>query len=432
MARQSYPDGLAVRNADRGWNVQLTPRGIKASLSHGFDETLARSVPFIPRIIESGIYLDFIQKKPGLMSHIFANRIWLDGREYVVGFVLREDTNGNRFYDHELTQVLSPDRLAPRPKREATTEQWTDQKHDAAETPELLTNQGAVMNMLRDRLGVNDGTGRILFQDETDAAPESGRRPAVVIRGDELGVPEGAGLKEDVAAAKKYYDALKFESEHGRPVKQPQLDKPVRFSGKGWKKNTYGGANIDKWKLFSGLREIIENSTLFQSQELSKDRKDAFFRFHWAETEVVLDGMPRRVGLTLAEDADGNLFYNLNADVDAWAQKSDFSNLPGDSKPGESKSLDQSANAPARNSMTASGDGVNLYIPPQRETPAAPSGPAPRAYPFEKERTYGKNNPDSLQTDRFPEGSVVHADRANRGSVMTILRESCGVNQRPG
>ena len=112
-ARESYPDGMTVGNADRGWNVRITPSGVKASLSHGFDETLARSVPFIPQIVESGIYLDSMEKKPGLVSHIFANRIRLDGKEYVVGFVLREDRNNNRFYDHELTQIIDPDRLIP-------------------------------------------------------------------------------------------------------------------------------------------------------------------------------------------------------------------------------------------------------------------------------------------------------------------------------
>ena len=46
-----------------------------------------------------------------------------------------------------------------------------------------------------------------------------------------------------------------------------------------------------------------------------------FTRLHWVETSVDLDGRPHRVGLMLAEDTTGNLFDNLNADVDAWAQK---------------------------------------------------------------------------------------------------------------
>ena len=154
-ARTAFPQGTTVANADTGWGVQVTPRGITKTLSHGYDELLARSVPFIPQIIESGIHLDSIEKKPGLMSHIFANKIRLDGQDYVVGFVLREDANGNRFYDHELTKIISPDSLN------------ADRFPDGSVVHAARANRGDVMNILRERLGVNDGTGQILFQPDT-------------------------------------------------------------------------------------------------------------------------------------------------------------------------------------------------------------------------------------------------------------------------
>lgn len=154
-ARTAFPQGTTVANADTGWGVQVTPRGITKTLSHGYDELLARSVPFIPQIIESGIHLDSIEKKPGLMSHIFANKIRLDGQDYVVGFVLREDVNGNRFYDHELTKIISPDSLN------------ADRFPDGSVVHAARANRGDVMNILRGRLGVNDGTGQVLFQPDT-------------------------------------------------------------------------------------------------------------------------------------------------------------------------------------------------------------------------------------------------------------------------
>lgn len=153
-AKQHFGTDTLVSNADRGWNVHITAKGIKDTLHHGFDPLLAKSVPFIPQIIEGGIHLDSIEKKPGLMSHIFANKIRLDGQDYVVGFVLREDDNGNRFYDHELTEIISPDWLKPGPAL-----QEGNVVHQ--------TNRGDVMNILRERLGVNDGTGQILFQPDT-------------------------------------------------------------------------------------------------------------------------------------------------------------------------------------------------------------------------------------------------------------------------
>lgn len=150
-AKDRFSGGTPVVNADTGWQVQVTPKGIEDSLSHGFDELLARSVPFIPQIIKGGIHVASIEKKPGLMSHIFANKIRLDGQDYVVGFVVREDDNGNRFYDHELTEIINPDWLAPGP---------------ALQDGNVVhrTNRGDVMNILRDKLGVNDGSGQVLFQ----------------------------------------------------------------------------------------------------------------------------------------------------------------------------------------------------------------------------------------------------------------------------
>ena len=178
-ARTAFPQGTTVANADTGWGVQVTPSGIKASLHHGYDELLARSVPFIPQIIESGIHLDSIEKKPGLMSHIFANKIRLDGQDYVVGFVLREDRTGNRFYDHELTKIISPDWLKP---GRDTSEEALGHRTNRGISPDSLNadrfpdgsvvhaaraNRGDVMNILRERLGVNDGTGQVLFQPDT-------------------------------------------------------------------------------------------------------------------------------------------------------------------------------------------------------------------------------------------------------------------------
>lgn len=177
-ARTAFPQGTTVANADTGWGVQVTPSGIKASLHHGYDELLARSVPFIPQIIESGIHLDSIEKKPGLMSHIFANKIRLDGQDYVVGFVLREDRTGNRFYDHELTEIINPDWL--KPGRDTSEEALGHRTNRGIPSDWLKpgpalqegnvvhrTNRGDVMNILRERLGVNDGTGQVLFQPDT-------------------------------------------------------------------------------------------------------------------------------------------------------------------------------------------------------------------------------------------------------------------------
>lgn len=157
MGAQGIFAETAVVNVDTGWEVRIAPGGIKSSLRHGYDELPARFMPFIPPIVEGGIHLDSREKKPGLLSHIFANRLRLDGQEYVVDFVLREDRRGNRFYDHELPEIINPDGLKP---GSDTSEEALGHR----------ANRGDVMNMLRERLGVNDGTGQVLFQPEAHAA----------------------------------------------------------------------------------------------------------------------------------------------------------------------------------------------------------------------------------------------------------------------
>lgn len=207
-ARERFPKGTSTTNVDTGWDVQITPKGVRDSLSHGFDALLARSVPFIPQIIESGIHVDSIRKTPQLLSHIFAGKIRLDGQDYVVGFVLREDVNGNRFYDHELTKIISPDWLVPgHPSNEGPSSEgssghrtnrgispdWLKPGRDTSE--EALghrTNRGDVMNILRERLGVNDGTGQILFQ--PDAAGKDRARIRLDSRTAAIRIFKGADM----------------------------------------------------------------------------------------------------------------------------------------------------------------------------------------------------------------------------------------------
>lgn len=223
---------------------------------------------------------------------------------------------------------------------------------------------------------------------------ERGMSNPVVVRSEDLGVPEGAGLPEYIAAAKACHDALKLESESGKPVIQPQLEKPVRFSRKGWRKNQSTGADADKWKLFPKPREIIETSTLKSTEAVNKPRKDGFVRFHWVENVVELDGSPRLVGVMLAEDAKGNLFYNINADVEGWrAKKGDPSKLPAQSMTGESGSPIQAEAAapPVTSRLAEEGAGVNLHVEdmdglsPDFSTAAEPPAP-PRMTPDEARR----------------------------------------------
>lgn len=157
-AKENLGSDNAETNEETGWNIIYNHKSVKDTLSHGLEPELIKSIPAIPEIIRTGMYLDSIEKNPGLMSHFFANKITIDKKEYVVGFVVREDGNGNRFYDHELTKIINPDWLVP------------GKQHEAAElrtNRDTARNTGVVIEILRDRLGVNDGTAQVLFQKQS-------------------------------------------------------------------------------------------------------------------------------------------------------------------------------------------------------------------------------------------------------------------------
>lgn len=146
-----------------------------------------------------------------------------------------------------------------------------------------------------------------------------------------LGIAEHADIKEYISAGKIFHDELREESKT-KPIIHKQLQKNVRLSGKGWKKNKDSGAQKEKWLLFPYLREIIENSTIVHTKETSKPRKDGFVRFHFAQTPVSMSGQTYLAGVTLAEDVDGNLFYNVRLDNENGEVPT---NLPSQPKPGE-------------------------------------------------------------------------------------------------
>ncbi len=238
-----------------------------------------------------------------------------------------------------------------------------DNIRDIGPTEDLTTDESytptsiysvASPNQIKSAIG-NIGT----FTDNPNILYQSsdGKNAHVVrLTGDELGVPIDAPLKEHIAAAKKYHDALREES-RTNPVIQKQLGKPVRFSGKGLKK----GADKRKWVLFPKLREIIENSTLIETRG-AEGRKDKFVKFHWLETPIELNGKSLTVGIMLAEDVNGNLFYNINPDVDTYRADKNSTSVLTQQQSRDVGGIPDTASDVLKQSIGQNGDGVNLFI----------------------------------------------------------------------
>lgn len=193
-------------------------------------------------------------------------------------------------------------------------------------------------------------------------------RGPVVVRGADLNVPEGAGLSEYIKAAKRFHDDLKAESENGRPVinMSPEFaGKPIRFSGKGWRKNVNAGADVRKWQMFSALRAILERASYVRT-ETTEGRADDFTKSHWFECDVELNGEKLRSGFTLLEDVNGNLFYNLNADISRNANKKAPRSLKPNAQSWGHGTLSRQVNyAPDETSIGDTDNSVNLHLLPQ-------------------------------------------------------------------
>ena len=108
----------------------------------------SRNDRYTIQFFHSGLLLAFIEKSPVSCRSCGQNQAGRAG--HVVGFVLHQDNMGNRFHDHELTEIINPDWLAPG-------------RDTSREALGHRTNQGHGINILCDNLGVNGCYGEYVF-----------------------------------------------------------------------------------------------------------------------------------------------------------------------------------------------------------------------------------------------------------------------------
>ena len=145
------------KNDETGWdNIVVSRTSVKSVAHHGAGVGKIALLEAAPYLIKNGVYLETNPKNDQrLTSHIFAGKATIDGTQYAVSFVIREDQNGRRYYDHSLTKIEALDRIddqAPRAftggKNEGLRLQTT--RPDAKPVGEETT-----VNILKKHLGVN-------------------------------------------------------------------------------------------------------------------------------------------------------------------------------------------------------------------------------------------------------------------------------------
>ena len=148
-------------NDETGWdNIAVNKSSVKSVAHHRAGAGKIALLEAAPNLIKNGIFLETNPKNEyGLISHIFAGKATVDGIPYAVCFLVREDINGRRYYDHSLTKIEALDRIddqAPahtdrgreglQPKENFSPVSWP------TATP---TGEETTANILKKHLGVN-------------------------------------------------------------------------------------------------------------------------------------------------------------------------------------------------------------------------------------------------------------------------------------
>gem|GEM_PF-1150347 len=130
--------------------------------------------------------------------------------------------------------------------------------------------------------------------------------PVAEISGEEIG-PRSMDTKSLRAKARQWYednlrDSSVINLASGWEIKFRGADKSFSYS-----------ANPDKLRLFAALKAVIERGEI-KNSEPPKDPsvENSTIAYHWLEAPVLLNGEVVTVGVTIREDANGNLYYNHN------------------------------------------------------------------------------------------------------------------------
>lgn len=115
--------------------------------------------------------------------------------------------------------------------------------------------------------------------------------------------------------------AYKFFKDNlqGKYAEHPVLGK-IKFIRRGIDKVKSTSADIDKLKLVPKIKEIIETSQYLRSEDANKPREDNIVKFHYLSNNITFEGKPLNVFVSIAEDNEGNFFYNINKDKNQPSQ----------------------------------------------------------------------------------------------------------------
>jgi hypothetical protein len=181
-------------NADTGWqDIAVSEKGIEDSLRHGGGPEKIQTIAALPAFIRDGIFLETTPahntKQIGMKSHIFGAKVDIAGKPMAVGFIIKEDMNGRRFYDHELTEMKSLDEVVTH----------SGAAPASAEGRRSDPHQGLVMSIVKKHLGVKPELTfeQPAYQAQAQAGGSRGRLETISDQSFRAVFTEAAGAKRD-------------------------------------------------------------------------------------------------------------------------------------------------------------------------------------------------------------------------------------------
>jgi hypothetical protein len=147
------------KNDETGWdNIAVNRASVKSVVHHDAGAGKVALLEAVPKLIKTGIFLETKQKnEQGLVSHIFAGKAIIDGVQYAVSYVVREDMNGRRYYDHSLTNIEALDRIDSQAPT-GTDETATRNSAQTTRPDANPTGKISLSNILKKHLAVNTQT----------------------------------------------------------------------------------------------------------------------------------------------------------------------------------------------------------------------------------------------------------------------------------
>jgi hypothetical protein len=143
------------KNTVTGWDIAISRRNARSVISHGANCGKIALLEVVPDLIKNGIYLETANKYgSNLKSHLFVAKAVVDRKSYAICYVVREDNNGKRYYDHSLISKETLDRLPDQASRD--TDKGFLPVHATLTTPtESLACEISTINILKKHLSVN-------------------------------------------------------------------------------------------------------------------------------------------------------------------------------------------------------------------------------------------------------------------------------------